>query len=734
MSNEFRQASVGRMSAVVPQERLDEIMLDAGIGSRAVVDGITDRLARRKKLKQLRLRLHPDRAVASKLTADEAHAAFIWLTHVFDGEQNAPQLPLDRPGYVRPTRRYVPAPTASPTQAGARARTSGATRTHEPRSTAPSTPPQRSSARYNKHAAVLIAFVFGWLSLCACGLMPVIVSGMARMATACVTLPEMLAAAACGVATQAGGALLIALARARAYAVVGAATVVAAMHAAVAAALSARSALSAAVCSATAAVARRAAAAGSLVTRPLFRFGARMLGTAGSCGDVSPELEQLAASHSWAAHTGDSHTGHGHSEAVASGGAQSEAPESRTGLSWVGAALGAGADWGPGAWWRTTGAGKGQRVGQPPTSNAPGSEATWPRDWEEAGEARWLPPGWPGRWDRLGCWSHDASALHALREQQLQARATRESFDHGLAIFAWAAGLLSTMAAAPDPSGSLGGWSAGGAQLALACTAPLVAARARALSQMLLVLPLHGAAAVNSATQHALALAGSAAEGAVDAGWAVQAHAKLKLQASREASLDALGALFRVARGTASMAATAAERARVALGSAAHEPSMQPVPSRTLSLVSMGGDWAAPSVASSTAPTLAPSPPAQAVPTAAQEHAPWPLHTASLRQSLWPRAQTSAEAKPRMAALCSVALSPLGAGRLCELRPSLSLLAPVAVQPFGSGAAAHAMGPTVALQTACLLVAGIPIILALLSRAWCRRPLYSRAARGSLGG
>ncbi|KAJ1628289.1 hypothetical protein T492DRAFT_1145720 [Pavlovales sp. CCMP2436] len=99
--------------AAVSQARLDEIMIAAGVGSRAVVDGISG-LVRRKKLKELKLRLHPDRALHNKLSPDEAHVAFIWLSQVFEtSDENAPPLPLDRPGYVQPSSKKR-SPSTSP--------------------------------------------------------------------------------------------------------------------------------------------------------------------------------------------------------------------------------------------------------------------------------------------------------------------------------------------------------------------------------------------------------------------------------------------------------------------------------------------------------------------------------------------------------------------------------------------------------------------------------------------
>ncbi|KAG8466011.1 hypothetical protein KFE25_005581 [Diacronema lutheri] len=129
----------------VTQARLDEIVLDAGAGSTTVVTSLGDPLSRRRKLKQLKLRLHPDRAASHGLTAAEAHAAFIWLTHVFEGDENAPQLPLDRPGYVPPPRRT--AVCSSPKQPASRTHSRG------PPAAAPGSPGAARSARAAQRSA-----------------------------------------------------------------------------------------------------------------------------------------------------------------------------------------------------------------------------------------------------------------------------------------------------------------------------------------------------------------------------------------------------------------------------------------------------------------------------------------------------------------------------------------------------------------------------------------------------
>jgi hypothetical protein len=92
----------------VPQARLDEIMLDSGLDSHRVIDCLATLADRQRKLRQLKLRFHPDRAASNGLRDDEAHAAFIWLGQIFDGDENAPQLPFDRPGYIRPAQRLGP--------------------------------------------------------------------------------------------------------------------------------------------------------------------------------------------------------------------------------------------------------------------------------------------------------------------------------------------------------------------------------------------------------------------------------------------------------------------------------------------------------------------------------------------------------------------------------------------------------------------------------------------------
>jgi len=89
-------------------------MIDAGVGSRRAVTGLWKRSDRSRKLRQLKMKLHPDRARQNGLTPDEAHAAFIWLTQIFQGNENVTPLPFDRPGYRIPAKRYQTPRTPSP--------------------------------------------------------------------------------------------------------------------------------------------------------------------------------------------------------------------------------------------------------------------------------------------------------------------------------------------------------------------------------------------------------------------------------------------------------------------------------------------------------------------------------------------------------------------------------------------------------------------------------------------